>query len=85
MEQSLNIKFLDYTLYSGDLNELGKSIFKIIESFDGNNAKYLSCLNPHSVAVATGNPEFKSALGASLLIPDGIGCVLAAKLFEERK
>ncbi len=41
----------------------------------------VACLNPHSLVVARGDPEFRAALErAELLLPDGAGIVLAARV-----
>jgi len=40
----------------------------------------MACANPHSLVVASRDSEFQEALkGADILIPDGVGIVLAAK------
>ena len=42
---------------------------------------YVACANPHSLVVADKDEVFKSALKqADILLPDGIGIVLAAKI-----
>jgi len=42
---------------------------------------WLACLNPHSVQVAMSDPAAEAALkSADILIPDGIGIVLASKI-----
>ena len=42
---------------------------------------YLACLNPHSVRMAAADPEAEAALkGADILIPDGMGVVLASRI-----
>ena len=47
----------------------------------GSPAKHVACLNPHSYVTARSNPKFWMALGESdLLLPDGIGVVLGARL-----
>jgi N-acetylglucosaminyldiphosphoundecaprenol N-acetyl-beta-D-mannosaminyltransferase len=47
----------------------------------GGAARTIACLNPHSAALASRDPEFHAALAsADMLIPDGIGVVLAARL-----
>lgn len=41
---------------------------------------YFGCLNPHSIEVAAGDPEFESALlDADFLTADGIGIVIASR------
>ena len=42
-----------------------------------------SCANPHSLAIAEANSQFKSALSeASVLVTDGIGLSVAGSMFE---
>ena len=41
----------------------------------------MACLNPHSVVTAAGNSRFRTALDhADILLPDGIGIVLAGRV-----
>jgi N-acetylglucosaminyldiphosphoundecaprenol N-acetyl-beta-D-mannosaminyltransferase len=43
--------------------------------------RYLACANPHSLVVASRDELFRKALqGADLLVPDGMGVVLASRL-----
>ncbi|MFZ2223267.1 MAG: WecB/TagA/CpsF family glycosyltransferase, partial [Candidatus Deferrimicrobium sp.] len=43
--------------------------------------RYFACLNPHSVAVASRDPLFRESLrSADMLVADGSGVLLAAKL-----
>jgi len=59
----------------GDVNET----WGIIKS--GQQGKYIACTNPHSLVVARSDPYFTEALKkADILLPDGIGIVLAAKI-----
>lgn len=45
--------------------------------------KWLACINPHSYVVALDDEEFATALKTSdWLIPDGVGIVLASKIFR---
>jgi N-acetylglucosaminyldiphosphoundecaprenol N-acetyl-beta-D-mannosaminyltransferase len=45
-------------------------------------ARYFVCANPHSLEVARDDAEFsRSIMGAGLVIPDGIGIVLASRIF----
>lgn len=47
----------------------------------GRTGFYLACANPHSLVVASKDIEFKTALQhADILLPDGVGIVLAAKI-----
>jgi len=46
---------------------------------------WLACANPHSLEVARGDPEFAAALhAADLLVPDGVGMVLASRILGGR-
>jgi N-acetylglucosaminyldiphosphoundecaprenol N-acetyl-beta-D-mannosaminyltransferase len=45
--------------------------------------RYFACANPHSLEVARGDAEFSRALAeADLVVPDGIGVVLASKILN---
>ncbi len=45
------------------------------------DSHYIACSNPHSLVEARRDPDFSAALAnAEILLPDGIGIVLAAKL-----
>ncbi len=59
-----------------------RSAWQIIQS--GEKGLYVACLNPHSVVVATTDTNFQAALsGADILLPDGAGIVLAARILGE--
>ncbi|MFD2265576.1 WecB/TagA/CpsF family glycosyltransferase [Lacibacterium aquatile] len=50
---------------------------------DKRTCSYLACANPHSVVEADHDPAFRRALcEADMLVPDGAGIVLAAKLLK---
>lgn len=73
--------FLGFPLYFGGIKPLVQVISSMVVGHDGVTTSYLSCLNPHSVAVASKDDEFRVALKkADILVPDGIGCVLGAKI-----
>jgi len=58
-----------------------KTAFDAIGS--GENGRYMACANPHSIVTAFNDPVFKTALhGADVLLPDGSGILLAAKLLN---
>jgi len=60
---------------SGDI-ELAWNIVK-----SGATGKYVACTNPHSIVVSTKDRYFRESLSqADILLPDGIGIVLAAKI-----
>lgn len=47
----------------------------------GKKGQYVACTNPHSLVVAKNDPEFSKALAAAdILLPDGVGIILAAKI-----
>jgi len=47
----------------------------------GERATYFACINPHSLEIAKGDHFFRQALqNADLLIPDGIGIIIASKI-----
>jgi N-acetylglucosaminyldiphosphoundecaprenol N-acetyl-beta-D-mannosaminyltransferase len=47
------------------------------------NVHYMACANPHSLVVAEKDPFFKNALlSADILLPDGSGIILAAKVLK---
>jgi N-acetylglucosaminyldiphosphoundecaprenol N-acetyl-beta-D-mannosaminyltransferase len=47
--------------------------------------KYLACANPHSLEVARIDPLFQKALkGADLIVPDGVGIIVASKILGGR-
>ncbi len=47
----------------------------------GEKVKYFVCANPHSLEVARKDPEFDRAIReADLVVPDGVGIVLASKI-----
>ncbi len=49
----------------------------------GKKGSYMACANPHSLVIASGDAQFNVALkNADILLPDGIGVVMAAKLFN---
>lgn len=58
--------------------------FKTIREKKG--CKYMACANPHSLVVASRDGRFKKALQeAAILVPDGSGIVLAAKMLRRRE
>ena len=47
---------------------------------NGGAATCVACVNPHSQVVAASDPEFQAALeGFDVLLPDGVGTVMAAR------
>lgn len=60
----------------------GDCVAEIMSWLDGNeHGRYLACANPHSLEVARGDELFQKALKtADMLVPDGIGIVLASRI-----
>lgn len=74
-EAKHNLSILGYDVFSGDLNAIDLSRKTVINT-----------INPHSYCVAEQDEQFKSALTASdVLLPDGIGIVLAGKLLKGKR
>lgn len=66
---------LGYSLYYGDLNDLFSSEKVVVNT-----------LNQYSYCIAEQDEQFKKSLkNADILLPDGIGIVAAAKIFEGKK
>jgi len=62
------------------------NISSILPSYPIDNKTIINTINPHSFCVAKKDAEFKKALQQSdVLLPDGIGIVLAIKLFNNKK
>lgn len=61
-------------------------VFQCIETWRRQRLKsYVVLANPHSVYLAERHPEMKAALGqAGLILPDGIGVIVAARLLGYR-
>jgi N-acetylglucosaminyldiphosphoundecaprenol N-acetyl-beta-D-mannosaminyltransferase len=62
--------------------ELEECLGEIAHWIDGEEwGKYLVCANPHSLEVARIDPVFHEAItGADLIVPDGVGIVIASKI-----
>ena len=60
---------------------LSQTVDTVSSFLTGSRARYLACINPHSLVVSESDSEFKEALRrADILIPDGFGIVLASKI-----
>lgn len=47
----------------------------------GDRRRYFACANPHSLVTAETDPEFRQALlDSDLLVPDGVGILLASRI-----
>ena len=72
-------KIGDCDIATAPLNQCLDVICRWIEA--GERARVFACANPHSLAMAENDPEFKAAIGtADLVTPDGAGIVLASKI-----
>ena len=69
------------------LNILGYNINTSIENIDFDKRSLLiNTINPHSYCVAKEDLNFQEALkNSDILLPDGIGIVLAAKILNKEK
>ncbi|MGD0237100.1 MAG: WecB/TagA/CpsF family glycosyltransferase [Syntrophorhabdales bacterium] len=71
-------KLLDFSISNMTLDQ---TIDTASGFLSGRRARYLACINPHSLVVSEDDSEFKQALKtADILIPDGFGIVLASKI-----
>lgn len=70
-------RLFDYSIFYGSLTEINFSKWAHLT---------ISTLNPHSYSIAKKDSIFKNALNSSdILLPDGSGIVLAAKLIHNIK
>lgn len=73
------IRLLGYETSAAGLSGDVGAAWDILAS--GSKGNYVACANPHSLVVARTDPVFKQALKeADILLPDGIGIVIGAKL-----
>lgn len=87
---AINVRTADilgFSISTLGVKEIIDVCWKIVKERKIGN--YVACANPHSLMVAEDDPEFSKALkSANLLLPDGIGILLAGKFlgrrFEER-
>ena len=75
------ISLLGYRVFN---DHLEKSISLVQHKSIGQTRScFVACANPHSLVVASRDDIFKKALqGADILLPDGSGIVLAAKILK---
>ena len=74
-----NVDILGYQTSASGVSGDVETAWDLIKS--GVTGQYVACTNPHSLAVAKSDPGFSQALKeADILLPDGIGIVLAAKI-----
>jgi len=75
MKDSSQLECLGYPVFTGTL-----------DSLPPNQKVVINTINQYSYCIAEQNPEFKKSLEDSdILLPDGIGIVIAAKLLEKEK
>lgn len=73
--------FYKFKLFCGTKNQLIAELETALEDQFSKQCKFVSCLNPHSLAVSKSRIDFRLALqNARWLIPDGIGVVLGARM-----
>jgi len=73
---------LGYPVAVASLEECIKDILFCIESTE-RNKKYFVCANPHSIQIAQTDSLFDEALkNADLVVPDGVGVVLASRILQ---
>ena len=73
-------KILNYKITSVEKSGVLEQIQRWIERSDC--ARYFVCANPHSLQVAKKDAEYNDAiLHADLVIPDGVGIILASRVF----
>ncbi len=76
-----NVNMLGYLTSSSGVTGDVNAAWELIKS--GSTGNYIACINPHSLVVAKSDECFSDALrNAPILIPDGIGIVLAAKVLN---
>jgi N-acetylglucosaminyldiphosphoundecaprenol N-acetyl-beta-D-mannosaminyltransferase len=70
---------LDYPIGIRSKNECVSEIFTWLNN--GDRGRYFVCANPHSLEVARNDQPFGSAIrNADLIVPDGVGIVIASRL-----
>ena len=75
------VDILGFRISSGGLESDVDSALHAISS--AKNCRYMACANPHSLVLARSDDLFRIALQeANILIPDGAGILLAAKILN---
>ena len=75
---SQECSFLGYRVWGGGQGALAQKLASLRRA---ERPLFVACLNPHSVVTAENDPEFLRALqSADVLLPDGIGILLGARL-----
>ena len=75
------VRLFGYSISNAGLEHDLEFAFNTIAERQG--CRYMACANPHSLVVASRDDKFRNALqNADLLLPDGSGIVLAARLLH---
>ena len=73
-----NVNILGYNTSAAGLTDDVKTAWGFAKA--GTAGRYVACANPHSLVVAQTDSDFSQSLkDADILLPDGIGIVMAAK------
>lgn len=76
-----SVEILGYRISADGPDQVARRVLAFLAV--GRRAHLIACANPHSLAVASRDPEFRAALrSADILTPDGIGVVLAGKILS---
>lgn len=84
MAEFESTKFFSFSLFADDLAKIGERLYSGDRT--SGNRILVNTINPHSFYVADRDPLFKTALeNCDVLLPDGIGVVMANNLMNKRK
>lgn len=73
-----NVNILGYNTSAAGLADDVETAWGLVKA--GTTGRYVACANPHSLVVAQTDSDFSQSLkDADILLPDGIGIVMAAK------
>jgi len=76
-----SVEILGYRISADGPDGATRRALALMDS--GAHGHYIACANPHSLAVAARDSEFRAALrNADILTPDGVGVVLAGKILS---
>jgi len=80
MNHIKNLELLEFTVFNGNLNDLS------LVNFSDKEKVVINTINPHSYCISKVDANFKHSLKSSdVLIPDGSGIVLAARVLLNKK
>jgi N-acetylglucosaminyldiphosphoundecaprenol N-acetyl-beta-D-mannosaminyltransferase len=75
------VEILGYQVSAAGLEHDVAECFRLMKG--GGTGRYAACANPHSLVLASRDGQFRDSLAhADLLLPDGIGVVLASRLLK---